>query len=1042
MRRSLPPVLLVVLLGLLGLIELLGATAPVARGGDAPGPARPGWDLLPFRGDVVTLTTDGAVGRRYRDLDVVREYAALDRCASGAACAPVAWKTKIYVVRTVDATGPGPDGAPRRYRVAFDDAQVEAFRRVAAAFVDAVRVYSGGAARLDATIEVLDRPLATLDGEPGMVHPWMTAFSRHLGDALTADTADSFLVFWPAAAEVPHKNVWGLTGYPGPFGSGYSWVAWLGGPVDERAYTEVALHEWLHQVEFMRGALHGYPGLPALHDSERMGYRAGEHHPGWMLWYRDFMSTFMTPEMWRKLVPRRAPTRAVAPAADAPFVARWLVAGPFDNADDRGLERDPLGSAAVAPTVGDAAGAHRWAEATASPGGVLDFRAAMTPAEHGVAYASVYVRSPSRRRVTLWVGSDDGVVVWHDGVEVHRHHVHRGLVADQDDVALELEEGWNRLLFAVDQGGGGWSLCARLTHPDGRAVEGLELSASRPAGWAPAPRDPDAAPPPGGWRLASADWERVKDDPWRLLPELDEARLRVVTGDPGLRLVTGDHFTALRPGTWLGPGAAPDAADPRPPGAAAAPDAVLDFGRDSVAWLRHRRGGLERDLVLVRPDVVDLWLRRLDALDDPSVAVVGRVTADRRPLVAVETRLRWRRGEPPPATELALLRATDGRVAANLLLDDRGLARGEPLRGRVRLENLTDRAVEVAAVRVVGRVGGGTLWADAPPRVLEASAEVTLPFEAPSPAGVADGPWPVALEVDVAGSRVPLEDVDVVQVAAPVAIAWRDAVTGAPVRGVRAGRPFEVVGVVENRMRRDARVALSFEGSGVVADALGAVEVAAHGRTEVRARWTVKPPPDGAARAAVVASVARPEGVAAPARDAWAWTPSSWAVVGPFASPQDGGFAREHPPETTAFDPDARFDEAAGPVAWADLVPEGVAAGPRGVDFGALFPGTTWACAYAVADLESPDERDAVLRFGSDDSIVVWVDGVRVLSRDVFRPAAPDQDRVAVRLRRGRTQVRVRVGQGVGGWGFLLDVTDATGAPMRDVVVGPPPGVR
>ena len=95
------------------------------------------------------------------------------------------------------------------------------------------------------------------------------------------------------------------------------------------------------------------------------------------------------------------------------------------------------------------------------------------------------------RPARLLLGSDDGVEVWHDGRRVHRLDRGRGVKIDEDRVELTLRAGWNRLLFKVYQGKGGWGLAARLIHPDGRPFDDLAYDP-----WGPNPAGPSSIPAP------------------------------------------------------------------------------------------------------------------------------------------------------------------------------------------------------------------------------------------------------------------------------------------------------------------------------------------------------------------------------------------------------------------------------------------------------------------------------------------------------------------------------------------------------------------
>ena len=68
----------------------------------------------------------------------------------------------------------------------------------------------------------------------------------------------------------------------------------------------------------------------------------------------------------------------------------------------------------------------------------------------------------------------------------------------------------------------------------------------------------------------------------------------------------------------------------------------------------------------------------------------------------------------------------------------------------------------------------------------------------------------------------------------------------------------------------------------------------------------------------------------------------------------------------------------------------------------------------------------AQLRLGSNDGIIVWVNGKVVSDRKVSRAAEPDQDRADCDLTAGWNEVRVKVDNTGGRWGFYLELRDAS----------------
>lgn len=61
---------------------------------------------------------------------------------------------------------------------------------------------------------------------------------------------------------------------------------------------------------------------------------------------------------------------------------------------------------------------------------------------------------------------------------------------------------------------------------------------------------------------------------------------------------------------------------------------------------------------------------------------------------------------------------------------------------------------------------------------------------------------------------------------------------------------------------------------------------------------------------------------------------------------------------------------------------------------------------------------------GSDDGLEVWINGTKVLSKDVPRSAAPAQDRVELPLRAGENALLLKVYNRIGGHGFYFSMDD------------------
>ncbi|MCO4772554.1 MAG: thrombospondin type 3 repeat-containing protein [Deltaproteobacteria bacterium] len=161
--------------------------------------------------------------------------------------------------------------------------------------------------------------------------------------------------------------------------------------------------------------------------------------------------------------------------ADEGFVRLWTVLGAFDEGVTPGVcepSPDSFAGASdpdVAPILGDDVGELTWFATFSWPGAsaIVNFNAwfgdVTAPRE---AYVASWIYSPDARDAVLAVGSDDGQVVWLNGLEAGRKTNCSGVAPDQLRFPVSLEAGWNRLLHKVYDGGGGWGVVARFYETD------------------------------------------------------------------------------------------------------------------------------------------------------------------------------------------------------------------------------------------------------------------------------------------------------------------------------------------------------------------------------------------------------------------------------------------------------------------------------------------------------------------------------------------------------------------------------------------------
>ncbi|MBS3762338.1 MAG: hypothetical protein KGZ25_03430 [Planctomycetes bacterium] len=158
-----------------------------------------------------------------------------------------------------------------------------------------------------------------------------------------------------------------------------------------------------------------------------------------------------------------------------------------------------------------------------------------------------------------------------------------------------------------------------------------------------------------------------------------------------------------------------------------------------------------------------------------------------------------------------------------------------------------------------------------------------------------------------------------------------------------------------------------------------------------------------------------------------------WWVIGPFSNKNKKGFSKAYPPEKKV-DLAATYQGVGGKtVAWKRTQPADKPPLGRGpINLKKLFDPAQNVCAYAFTEIESDHARDATLYVGSDDTIIVWINGDQVLSREVYRGAALDQDQTSIHLQEGTNRVLVKICQTWGGWEFYFRIGDVYGLPIEE----------
>lgn len=699
-------------------IAVLILTSAACLAVEAPAVAAP--PSITWGDSKIEVNADGNLGRIYieRGQDEVDE---LLRRAEASGAVPNVWKAALVLVPTLDVTWKDLDGVEHHTVATLTPEQMDNARRSFAAFARAIRAYSGGYLAFEPHEFVYPAPVVYVTPPEQKGFFFMPPLKDQMVAAFPdwkAQEFDSVICVFPPG-DMPMDafgRSWGqLHGALAAGDSSIAYVAERIGPTGDM--SGVMWHEWLHEAESVMMDNLGYLGLPNLHDAGLNGYRGDDAAlPGWTAWNRDLMLRLYRPAMWTKADMNRKVWSRPTPQYEGGFITQWLVRGPFPNVNadgsmtaDHGLDTDYLGGAdrtseadtrpapaeTAARPIKENAAWHAFDAATqyeplpadatddqrrerAAQEGIVDFTRVFEPTTNSVAYAHVYLKAERTEKTVLWIGSDDGVKVYLNGLMVHRNRIDRGVTKDLDRVPVVLKRGWNRLLVKVDQGEGGWGFCARFSTNDGQAVAGLTTALELPEGATTGPGE--LVPVVWDGRLYA--WDDVKDDPWGRLPQLDEPMLRAMTGLDQLKLDAGVAVLRLDPGgasRVVSPVlAAIDMSDARL-------NNQLTYANESLAWLRYRTvlrdqrfASDRRDLLLIRWDLIDAWM---DWLESHSTApahasLAGTIAVNRQVAYVVYTDL----GEQAPGGELDLVTMREGGLVASAALD--------------RAESLTDKIVE------------------------------------------------------------------------------------------------------------------------------------------------------------------------------------------------------------------------------------------------------------------------------------------------------------------------------------------------------------
>jgi serine-type D-Ala-D-Ala carboxypeptidase/endopeptidase len=185
-----------------------------------------------------------------------------------------------------------------------------------------------------------------------------------------------------------------------------------------------------------------------------------------------------------------ADSPAGAPLAPGQFLKDWLllkpipVTGPSNQAPDDAARKQALAQDWLQSAGGEAQFQPRPGMKITIAGhplkwqpmklrtGLADLLVNGHPMDNSLAYAFTEFDLPQAGAGFLGLGSDDEAKIWLNGKLVHEHLTSRPLKADDDLVPVNFQPGRNRLMFKVENEGGGWGFACRILNEDqGRGLK-------------------------------------------------------------------------------------------------------------------------------------------------------------------------------------------------------------------------------------------------------------------------------------------------------------------------------------------------------------------------------------------------------------------------------------------------------------------------------------------------------------------------------------------------------------------------------------------
>ena len=92
------------------------------------------------------------------------------------------------------------------------------------------------------------------------------------------------------------------------------------------------------------------------------------------------------------------------------------------------------------------------------------------------------------------------------------------------------------------------------------------------------------------------------------------------------------------------------------------------------------------------------------------------------------------------------------------------------------------------------------------------------------------------------------------------------------------------------------------------------------------------------------------------------------------------------------------------------------------------------ALAYLVTEVYSSEDQEAMLYFGADENVRIWLNGNVIAEKKEGDDFEPDANQVSINLSKGWNLLLVKSSQSSGIWQFASVICDPEGNPLDELI--------